>query len=132
MSTELVLLGWTLVLALLHVLLPAFARTREVGTAYSLGPRDGGSAPPGVLTGRLQRAQSNFFETMPLFAIAVLIAHVAGREGPLTLWGSVLYLTGRLLYLPLYALGVPVVRSIAWAVALVGFLTVLRAALLAP
>ncbi len=78
-----------------------------------------------------RRAQQNLFETLPLFAAAVLIAHVAGREGALTLWGAWLYAVGRLIYLPIYAAGIPYLRSLVWVVSLVGLILVL-AAILGP
>lgn len=130
MTFELTLLAWTLVLALVQVFLPAMARNRETGLRYNTGPRDDPGPEPGVLTGRLRRAQANLFETLPLFAIAILIAHVAGRNGPLTHWGAVLYLSARVLFVPLYALGLPWWRSLAWGVSLVGLLMVLAALLL--
>lgn len=130
MTTELTLLAWTLVLALVQVLLPAAFRNRETGPDYNVGPRDAPSpAPVGKITGRLERAQRNLFETLPLFAAAILIAHVAGRDGPLTLWGAGLYLAARIVYVPLYAAGVPVVRSLAWGVGLLGLVLVLVAVL---
>lgn len=129
MTTELTILGWTLVLALLQIMLPSFFRTRETGPAYNLSARDGAGPPVGKVTGRLQRAQANLFETLPLFAIAVVIAHVAGREGALTLWGASLYLAARLVYLPLYAFGVPVLRTLVWLVSLLGLVLVLAALL---
>src|SRR6187200_1007872 len=107
MSFELTVLAWTLVLALVQVLLPAVLRDAETGIGYNAGPRDEPAPPPGKLTGRLMRAQSNLFETLPVFAAAVLIAHVAGREGTLTHWGVLLYFAARLIYVPLYAAGVP-------------------------
>ncbi len=129
MSTELMLLGWTLVLALVQIMLPAAARTRETGLEYNMGARDGAAPPPGPVTARLQRAQSNLFETLPLFAAAILIAHVAGREGTLTLWGAALYLGARVLYVPLYAAGVPALRTLVWGVSIAGLLMVLAAIL---
>ncbi|MDO9384469.1 MAG: MAPEG family protein [Hyphomicrobiaceae bacterium] len=130
MSQELTLLGWTLVLALVQILVPGFLRTRETGAAYNASPRDEASpAPVGKVTGRLQRAQQNLFETLPLFAAAVLIAHVAGREGLLTLWGAWLYIVARIVYVPLYAAGIPVVRSLAWSVGLLGIILILVAIL---
>lgn len=131
MTPELTLLGWTLVLAIVQILLPAMARTAETGVDYNAGPRDAPSAAPvGKITARLQRAQQNLFETLPLFAAAVLIAHVAERNGELTFWGASLYLAARVLYVPLYAAGVPVVRSLVWTVGLVGLGLVLAAVLL--
>ena len=125
MSIELTILAWTLVLALVQVLLPAVLRDAETGIGYNAGPRDEPAPPPGKLTGRLMRAQSNLFETLPVFAAAVLIAHVAGREGTLTHWGVLLYFAARLIYVPLYAAGVPFIRSLVWLVSLAGIILVL-------
>jgi uncharacterized MAPEG superfamily protein len=132
MTLELTLLAWTLVLAIVQILLPGMMRTSETGVDYNASARDAKSpAPIGKVTGRLLRAQHNLFETLPLFAAAILIAHVAGRNGDLTYWGAVLYLTSRVVYVPMYAAGIPVLRSIVWSVGFVGLILVL-AAILAP
>jgi uncharacterized MAPEG superfamily protein len=131
MTTELTILAWTLVLALLQIFLPAALRNKETGIEYNAGPRDSDGPPVGVMTGRLRRAQANLFETLPLFIAAVLIAHVADRDGWLTLWGSSLFLAARVLHLPLYAFGVPKVRSLVWLVSIAG-LGLLLAAILLP
>jgi uncharacterized MAPEG superfamily protein len=125
MTTELHILAWTLVLALIQVLLPSVIRSRETGVGYNAGPRDAPAPPPARLTGRLMRAQSNLFETLPVFAAAILIAHVAGREGTQTLWGAWLYIIARVVYLPLYAAGIPFLRSLVWLVSLFGIILVL-------
>ena len=129
MSTELVLLGWTLVLAIVQILLHSTLRTRETGVAFNASARDGTPPPPGRITARLERAKLNLFETLPLFIGAVLAAHVAGVEGTLTWWGCWLYFGARVLYVPLYAFGVPMVRSLVWLVSLAGLLMVLYALL---
>ena len=72
----------------------------------------------------LHRAQTNFFETFPIFAAVVLVAHVAGRSGDLSAVGSIMYLAARVVYLPLYAAGVPWLRSISWNVATLGLVLV--------
>ncbi|MEY4555028.1 MAG: hypothetical protein RL093_147, partial [Pseudomonadota bacterium] len=79
------------------------------------------------LAGRLIRAQANLFETLPIFAAAVIMAHIAGKDGQLTFIGAHLYFFGRLIYLPLYALGTPYVRTLAWLVAFAGLVMVLAA-----
>ncbi|WP_020653115.1 MAPEG family protein [Massilia niastensis] len=129
MSTELTLLGWTLVLAIVQILLPATLRSKETGLDYNVGARDGHAPPAGAVTARLQRAQANLFETLPLFAAAVLIAHVGGREGDLTRWGCWLYLLARIVYVPLYAAGIPVLRTLVWSVSVAGLAMVLVAIL---
>ena len=131
MTTELTYLAWALVLAVVQIFLPAVARTRQYGTRWNAGARDEAVAPPNPIAGRLGRAQANLYETLPLFAIAVLIAAVAHRDGSaLTLWGARIYVLGRVAYLPLYAFGVPYVRSLVWNVSLVGLLMEIVAILL--
>ena len=95
MTTELTALGWTLVLAVVQIFLHAGARNRETGLEYNAGPRDDGGPPEGVVTGRLRRAKANLYETLPLFAAAVLVAHVAGRESATTVYAAWAYLIAR-------------------------------------
>ena len=88
--------------------------------------------PEGIITARLRRAQANLFETLPLFAVAILIAcHAGGKEAELTLYGAWTYFIARVVYVPLYAAGIPYIRSMAWLVSLVGLVMVLYA-ILAP
>ena len=132
MTPELTILACSLLLAIVQILLPAMLRNRETGLDYNASARDTPSpAPVGKVTGRLLRARENLFETLPLFAAAVLIAHVAGRNGDLTFWGAALYLAARVVYVPLYAAGIPVIRSLAWTAGLVGLIMIL-VAILAP
>ncbi|WP_338765500.1 MAPEG family protein [Massilia sp. METH4] len=129
MSTELVLLGWTLVLAIVQIMLHASLRNRETGIDYNASARDEPAPPPGKVTARLERAKLNLFETLPLFIGAVLATHVAGVTGTLTWWGCWLYFGARVVYVPLYAFGVPVVRSLVWLVSMAGLAMVLFALL---
>lgn len=129
MTAELTILGWTLVLALVQIMLTAALRTGETGLVYNMGPRDEPAKPMRPMTARVQRAQNNLFETLPLFVAAVLIAHVAGRSSDMTLLGAQIYLGARVLYVPLYAFGVPLVRSLAWAAAMAGLVMIIGAIL---
>ncbi len=131
MTWELKILAWTLVLAFVQILLFDVARTGQYGLKWNTGARDETDLPPlSAMAGRLKRAQDNLFETLPLFAIAVLIAHVADRNGVLTHWGTAIFLAARVLYVPLYAFGVKQIRSLAWLVSIVG-LGMVAAAILA-
>lgn len=130
MTTELYLLACTLVLAIVQIMLASILRTRETGGAYNTGPRDDDGPPVGKLTGRMQRAQKNLYETLPLFMGAVLIVAIAGRESALSFYGAWIYFLARIVYVPLYAAGVPVLRTLTWLISLIGMLMVLAAALL--
>ena len=128
MTPEFIVLAFVLILAIVQIFWAAGARTAERGLKWNAGARDEPVPAPGKLAGRLDRAQANLFETLPIFAIAVIMAHVAGKDGgPLTLWGTHLYLFGRVIYLPLYALGVAYIRTLAWGVAFVGMGMVIAA-----
>ena len=127
MTPEFIMLAFTLILALVQILWAASARTAELGLKWNAGARDGDTPPPGKMAGRLIRAQANLFETLPLFAAAVIMAHVAGEDSQLTFVGTHLYFFGRLIYLPLYAFGVAYVRSLAWVMSLVGLVMVIAA-----
>ena len=127
MTPEFILLALTLILALVQIGAAGMARTAELGGKWNAGPRDGAAPPPGKVAGRLMRAQANLFETLPIFAAAVIMAHIAGKDGILTGVGAHLYFFGRLIYVPLYAFGVPYIRSLVWLVAAAGLVMVLAA-----
>ena len=126
MDTHLTYLAWTVVLGLVQIFATAQFFTSANGLAYGAGPRD--NPPPrrmSVYGERLERATKNLFETFPLAAAAILIAHVAGRENALTTWGAALYFWGRLSYVFIYAAGIAYVRTLVWLVSIVGILLVL-------
>lgn len=128
MTPEFVVLAFVLILAIVQIGLAASVRTAELGVKWNAGARDGETPPPGKLAGRLIRAQANLFETLPIFAAAVIMAHVAGKDGgSLTLWGTHLYLFGRVIYLPLYAFGVAWIRTLVWGVSFAGLVMVIAA-----
>jgi len=129
LPTELAVLTWGCILALVHILAAAQVKTRQYGTKWNMGARDEELPPPRPIVGRLSRAQANFFETFPLMIAAVLIVGGAGLTDSQTALGAWLWLGGRSAYLPLYALGVPYLRTLAWVVSIVGILMVLKPAL---
>ncbi len=129
MSLEFVMLGATIVLALGNILWAANARTRQYGVEWNIGARDGEMPPLDPLAGRLLRAQANLYETLPLFIGALLGATVLAHLGWKTQVGASLYFVGRLIYLPLYAAGVPKLRSLIWLLSIVGLLMTLWAML---
>jgi uncharacterized MAPEG superfamily protein len=132
MITELHVLAWGCILALVHIFGAVRMKTRQYGTKWNMGARDEVLEPPArPIIGRLDRAQANFFETFPLYAAAALIDAVAHLNDRWTAIGAFLWIGGRIVYLPLYALGVPVVRTLAFLVSLVGILMVVRPALMA-
>lgn len=121
------LLGLAILLGLLHVLLAGALVTASRGTKWNLSSRDGEAPPVSVMAGRAQRAAANFLETFPFFAAALVCAVAIHHDGHLAVLGAQLYFWARVVYLPIYLFGVPVVRSLVWGVALVGLLMVVFA-----
>lgn len=124
-SIELQMLFCSVLLGLAQLMATAMLSTRDKGVAHNLSPRDEEGAPVSVLTGRMQRAFANFKETFAFFAAAVLLVTILGRESELSAWGAQLYFWARLAYVPVYAAGIPGLRSAIWMVSLTGLLLVL-------
>lgn len=124
-STSLELLGLAAAaaLGLLHIVLASHSASFQRGYRWTAGPRDESLPPLTGVAGRLARASSNYLETFPFFAAGTLAAIAMGVHSPWTRWGVILYLVGRATYLPLYAFGVVLVRSMAWNVALAGIVS---------
>ena len=59
----------------------------------------------------------------------MLIAHVARVHSGATVLGCQLYFWGRVAYLPLYAFGVPYVRSLVWLASAAGLIIVIASVL---
>lgn len=129
MSVEITCLAWAVVLGLVHIVVAGNARTKELGAQWNLSARDGVTPALSPMVNRLFRAQSNFFETFPLFAAAVLIVATTQTFNVYSYWGAIIYLVARVIYFPLYALGVPIVRTVVWIFSIVGLLLVLVPAL---
>ena len=124
---ELKLLMAAVIIGLVQIVWAAVAGSGgERNLAWLLGPRDD-AKPVGVTAARLNRALANFLETFPLFAAAVLACDFAGKFSTTTLYGAALYVIGRALFVPIYAAGLPVVRTLVWTVSMVGIVVVIVA-----
>jgi len=128
MSVEFTMLALAVVLGFAHLFLASHFVTQERGVAWNTGARDVTPPLEGKLAGRLDRAFANFRETFPFFAIAVIICALLDRHNARTEWGTQLYFWGRIVYLPLYAMGVPALRTLVWLASTLGILLVLSAA----
>lgn len=122
MKIEFIMLGATIVLAMVNILWAGSVRTKQYGRDWNMGARDKEMPPLNPLAGRLLRAQANLYETLPLFIAALLGAAYLDRLGWKTEIGASLYFLGRLVYLPLYAAGVPKLRTLIFGVAAIGLL----------
>jgi uncharacterized MAPEG superfamily protein len=122
-STEIIVLGWSVVLLLVQIILQAVS-TYDLGP-YLLGQRDDNRQSGNVWAGRLKRALENLLETYPAFVALALALAVTGKTGGIAATGAWVWLAARVVYVPLYAFGVPAVRTLAWCVSIVGLLMML-------
>jgi uncharacterized MAPEG superfamily protein len=112
-------------LGLFHIFAASTLKTQLYGTAWNASARDEPVQPPTPLIARLDRAQANFFETFPLVVAAIALLGITGVQTRATEIGAVVWLVARIVYLPLYAAGIPYVRSAVFLVSLVGLLMML-------
>jgi uncharacterized MAPEG superfamily protein len=123
---ELMMLVAAVVVGLVQLLWAAGAARGQQNMKWAGGARDEAMPLCGVAA-RLDRAYRNFMETFPLFAVVVIAAYLMAKLGPLTVYGSVLYVASRAVYVPLYAAGVPLVRSVVWTAAMAGIVMIIVA-----
>jgi len=118
-TPDLKLLLWSVVLTVAQVIVAAMAANGQVGLGVLASNREGLPELPG-LAGRAQRAHRNMLENLPLFIALVLIAQIAGKANAMTLLGCQLFFWSRLAHALIYLAGIPWLRTLAFAVSVVG------------
>jgi uncharacterized MAPEG superfamily protein len=127
--TESTMLLWSVVLGLVQIVLATVASNNDLGLPYNIGSRDEPPTKPlSRIAGRLARASNNFRETFGLFAVSVILVMLLHRQTSGSALGAQLYFWARLVYVPVYALGIQWVRTIVWTVSIIGLVMVLLAA----
>lgn len=119
MTPDLQMLVWSAALALVQMLIAVLGATAQVGLPRLAGNRDDVPVMTGW-AGRARRAHLNMLESLAIFAIVVLVAHVSGRANDMTALGASLFFWGRLAYALVYLAGVPWVRTAVWLVSVAG------------
>jgi uncharacterized MAPEG superfamily protein len=120
MAVELKILALGALLLFIHIFLAVRFKTAQYGRKWNTSARDETLPPPNPVTGRLMRAQANFAETFPIAIVALLGVVIADKTSPTTALGGWIWLGARVVYIPLYWIGVPIIRTITWTVSMVG------------
>jgi len=107
-----------------HILAEAITGNMQYNLNDLAGPRDS-LAEPNAAVGRCKRSTQNMLEALIMFAPLVVVAVETGRTNAMTELGAGLFLGARILYAPSYWFGIPWLRTLFWAVGLVGTLLVL-------
>ncbi|HET6942667.1 MAG TPA: MAPEG family protein [Sphingomicrobium sp.] len=125
MPVEIKIAALGALLLLVHIFAAVHLKTKQYGRTWNVGARDEVLPPLNPVAGRLARAQANFQETFPIAIVALLGVVIAGRASSWTALGGWIWLGARIIYLPLYGLGVPVWRTATFAVSIVGLVIVI-------
>ncbi len=129
MTPELTFLALAALLQVLQYAAYSITSIRQVGVAKAAGNRD----KPIILTGyagRIQRAMNNHFEALILFTIAVVVVTFSDQSDAYTALCALIYLAARILYVPIYVLGLTPWRSLVWFVGLFATIAMLLMALI--
>jgi uncharacterized MAPEG superfamily protein len=125
MTTELQVLAWSVVLGLVTIVAQASVATLGTGIGYNMSARDDGRSPPGTVAPRLKRALDNYLETWPAFIALALALAVSGKSGGSGAAGALVWIIARVIYVPVYAAGIPVIRTLLWLGSIVGLVMML-------
>ena len=125
MPVELKILALGAVLLFVHIFTATRFKTAQYGRKWNVSARDETLPEPSPVTGRTMRAQANFLETFPIAIVALLGVVIAGKTSPTTALGGWIWLGARVVYLPLYAVGIRVVRTLVWTISMIGLAMVL-------
>jgi uncharacterized MAPEG superfamily protein len=123
MTPEMNLLLWSVALTFVEVVVAASLANNQVGLAALAGNRDMPIELSGI-AGRAVCAHRNMLESLPLFIALVLLAQLANKANATTLLGAHLFFWGRLAHWLIYLAGIPWLRTLAFAVSVVGLILI--------
>ena len=113
---ELAVVNWALIVAASLIKAKAW---KPSGMMAAMGNRDSQEDCNGF-PARTDRAARNMLENMVLFSALALVASVAGVTDPHVELGARIFFWARLVYIPIYMIGIPVARTAVWALSVVG------------
>jgi uncharacterized MAPEG superfamily protein len=113
---ELAVVNWALIVAAMLIKAKVW---KPSGLMAALGNRDTEPDCSGF-PARTDRAAKNMLENMVLFTALALVASVGGVTDPHVELGARIFFWARLVYIPIYMIGIPVARTAVWAISVIG------------
>lgn len=126
MGIELHMLVYSTALLFVLIMIQAQAGVADEGLGKMAGSRDDVPPPKGFAS-RAKRTVNNHIEGLVVFAPLILAAVIAHRTNHWTALAAELYFFGRLVHAPLYLLGIPWIRSVAFMVGVAGIVLIFLA-----
>ncbi|MGI9351442.1 MAG: MAPEG family protein [Rhizobiaceae bacterium] len=121
MSIELQYLIFAVFLVVIQMILQVGAGFAANGLMGLAGSRDDEVLASGV-GGRFERAYYNMLETFPVFAALVLAIQLTESWTSTSALAVQIYFWARVVYIPVYVIGIPFVRTLVWLVSMIGIL----------
>lgn len=118
MSIELKYLALTVLMTSLFWIPYVMDRIRVRGLISAMGNPSVVSEPTSGWAARMNNAHRNAIENLVLFAPLVIIVHVAQLNSSLTATATVIYFYARIAHFIIYSLGIPYLRTLAFAIGL--------------
>jgi uncharacterized MAPEG superfamily protein len=113
---ELVVINWALIVAASLIKSKAW---KPSGLMAAMGNRENDVDCSGF-PARTERAAKNMLENMVLFSALALVASVGGVADPHVELGARIFFWARLVYIPIYMVGIPMARTAVWAISVIG------------
>ena len=113
---ELAVINWALIVVASLIKAKAW---KPSGLMAALGNRETQVDCNGF-PARTDRAAKNMLENMVLFTALALVASVGGVTDPHVELGARIFYWARLVYIPIYMIGIPVARTGVWAISIIG------------
>lgn len=123
-STEIHLVAWSVILLLVHIVIQTLSLTRDGGLGYAMSNRDG-DVEISPMTDRLTRGLRNFVETYAAFVGLALALAITGKTGGLGATGALIWFWARVVYVPVFAAGIPGLRTGVWTISIIGLILML-------
>ena len=112
------LLAYAAVLCWVMIITASAVRTRG-NVVMASGNRDD-VPPPSDLGNRADRAAKNMLENMVLFTALLVAARAGNGDADRIVLGARLFFWARVAYFPVYLVGIKYLRTVIWAVSIVG------------
>ena len=120
MAQETTVFLGVIILAIIHLLAPVLFKFSQYSFSTLIGPQDDLKPLKSLYGQRLERANNNFKETLPLALGLLIMIHVLEKQGGISTTGAWVYLGARIIYPLVFLSGIPMLRTLAWVASMTG------------
>ena len=122
MAQETTVFLGVIILALVHLFIPVLFKFSQNSFSTMIGPQDDLEPITNPYGERLERANNNFKETLPLALGLLIMVHVLQKQGGISATGAWVYLGARIAYPIMFISGIPMLRTLTWAISIAGLI----------